>query len=191
MAIKRCGGVAIVQDPEEAPFPEMPRTAIANVDIDHKVLVSDMGRLIEDLIAQPVPADGRAPRDLEMEARISETGYSDEDISSHLGEPTPLSCPECGGPLWQRDSGNLVSYRCRVGHAYSGHSLLLAADETLESTIWAAIRLFDQRANVLTSLAQKDRPAGRTRLVRHQELLASEARSHAIALRKLLMRANS
>src|SRR6185503_14921087 len=114
-------------------------------------------------------------------------GYSSAAITEELGDLTPLSCPECGGPLWQSEAGNLSRYRCRVGHAYSAGSLLSAADEALEASIWAAVRMLDQRANVLSNMAAKDRQAQRTRLVQHHEQLAKEAREHANELRKLLM----
>src|SRR3954468_24417635 len=34
MAVKRAGGVAIVQDPEDAAFPSMPRSALERVEVD-------------------------------------------------------------------------------------------------------------------------------------------------------------
>jgi two-component system chemotaxis response regulator CheB len=188
LAIKRCHGVAIVQDPEEAVFPDMPRTALANVHVDHRLLTSDMGPVIERLVAQSVSRSGTVPADIQTEARIAESGYSDEHITDKLGELTPLSCPECSGPLWQHASGQLDHYRCRVGHAYSANSLLSAADEAIEASIWAAVRLFDQRANVLTAMADRDRQAQRFRMVQHHEQLAKEARNHAKILRQLLVK---
>jgi two-component system chemotaxis response regulator CheB len=188
LAIKRCHGVAIVQDPEEAAFPDMPRTALANVHVDHRLLTSDMGPVIERLVAQSVSRSGTVPADIQTEARIAESGYSDEHITDKLGELTPLSCPECSGPLWQHASGQLDHYRCRVGHAYSANSLLSAADEAIEASMWAAVRLFDQRANVLTAMADRDRQAQRFRMVQHHEQLAKEARNHAKILRQLLVK---
>jgi len=187
VAIKRCGGTAIVQDPEDAAFPDMPRHALANVNVDHRLLVSEMGAVIRSLLAETVPPSGKAPRDLEIEVQINETGYTNEKITGSLVELTTLSCPECSGPLWQHEVGKTRRYQCRVGHAYSAESLLSADDEALEASIWAAVRLFEQRANVLTSLAERDREANRLRMVDHHERLAHESREHADKLRKLLM----
>ena len=47
--IKRAGGVAIVQDPEEATFPEMPRAALQFVDVDYIARAADIGRLLSGL----------------------------------------------------------------------------------------------------------------------------------------------
>jgi two-component system chemotaxis response regulator CheB len=63
LAIKRCGGIAIVQDPEEAAFPDMPRSALANVEVDYCLPVGAMGTVIRRLIEEPAPhAAGAAAR---------------------------------------------------------------------------------------------------------------------------------
>ena len=41
------------------------------------------------------------------------------DEHDHPGEPSPYSCPECGGVLWELKNGELMRFRCRVGHAYT------------------------------------------------------------------------
>ena len=48
--IKQFGGLAVVQDPDEARFPEMPRSALEHVDVDHVVGLSDMGSLLATLV---------------------------------------------------------------------------------------------------------------------------------------------
>jgi two-component system chemotaxis response regulator CheB len=106
LAIKRCGGIAMVQDPEETAFPDMPRTALANVAVDHCLLISDMGPAIQHLLTQPVAPPVPAPRDIEIEVSIAETGYSDEQMTSELGELTNLSCPDCGGRYGSVRRGN-------------------------------------------------------------------------------------
>ncbi|MGE5293566.1 MAG: chemotaxis protein CheB [Solirubrobacterales bacterium] len=45
-AIKRCGGMAVVQDPDDAKFPDMPRSAADHVDVDYTVPLSQMGELL-------------------------------------------------------------------------------------------------------------------------------------------------
>jgi len=44
--IKAFGGVAVVQDPLEAKYPSMPRSAIDNVDVDHVLCAKDIGPLL-------------------------------------------------------------------------------------------------------------------------------------------------
>src|SRR6185312_13861994 len=52
-AIKRCGGVAIVQKPEEALVPSMPRSAQRHVDIDHVRSAAGMAALLVGLAREP------------------------------------------------------------------------------------------------------------------------------------------
>jgi two-component system, chemotaxis family, protein-glutamate methylesterase/glutaminase len=47
--IKRRGGIAVVQDPEDAEFPQMPKSALANVNVDHVVALDDLSRLLVSL----------------------------------------------------------------------------------------------------------------------------------------------
>jgi two-component system, chemotaxis family, protein-glutamate methylesterase/glutaminase len=47
--VKRFGGVAIVQDPEEAEYPDMPHSALAHVNIDYVLPVSHIGPLLSEL----------------------------------------------------------------------------------------------------------------------------------------------
>jgi len=54
--IKRHGGVCIVQDPLEAAYPDMPRSALEHVDVDYILRVSEMGALLAGLAA------GRKPK---------------------------------------------------------------------------------------------------------------------------------
>ena len=46
-AIKRCGGVAIVQDPKEAEAPSMPLSALRHVRVDHCAPVADIAALLQ------------------------------------------------------------------------------------------------------------------------------------------------
>ena len=50
-AVKRSGGVAIVQDPDSARFPDMPRSALASVNVDYTVPLSRIAPLLVRLVA--------------------------------------------------------------------------------------------------------------------------------------------
>src|SRR4051794_32107662 len=52
-AIKSRGGVAVVQDPDDAVYPGMPSHALERVDADHVVEVARIGPLLVDLVTQP------------------------------------------------------------------------------------------------------------------------------------------
>jgi len=50
--IKKRGGIAIVQDPVEARYPEMPRSAIASVTVDYVLPIKDIVRKLIELVEQ-------------------------------------------------------------------------------------------------------------------------------------------
>lgn len=52
--IKEQGGVAIVQDPQEALISSMPESAIKHASVDHILPIADIARVLVDLAHQPV-----------------------------------------------------------------------------------------------------------------------------------------
>ena len=56
-AIKQCGGLAVVQDPDDAEHPEMPRNALAQVDVDCCVPASELAPTLLRLVARPLAVD--------------------------------------------------------------------------------------------------------------------------------------
>jgi two-component system chemotaxis response regulator CheB len=66
-AIKHLGGIAIVQDPRDARFPSMPRSALQHVNVDHCVRLSDMAPLLNRLATTGAEAVGvPGPRSLDV-----------------------------------------------------------------------------------------------------------------------------
>jgi CheY-like chemotaxis protein len=53
--IKQRGGLAIVQEPQEAPYPAMPQSVLRNVDVDYRVPSAEMAPLLRTLVSQPLP----------------------------------------------------------------------------------------------------------------------------------------
>ncbi|MBA3665050.1 MAG: chemotaxis protein CheB [Bacteroidetes bacterium] len=51
-AIKKAGGVTIVQEPGEAEFEDMPNNVIKNVQVDYRVSVSDMPFILQDVLSR-------------------------------------------------------------------------------------------------------------------------------------------
>jgi two-component system chemotaxis response regulator CheB len=54
LAIKLGGGRTVVQDPSEASYPSMPRSALAQVQIDHVATLATLGPLIARLVREPI-----------------------------------------------------------------------------------------------------------------------------------------
>lgn len=58
LAVKEFGGIAVVQDPEEALFPSMPRSAREHVKVDYCLPVAEIAPLLVSLSRGRVGPDG-------------------------------------------------------------------------------------------------------------------------------------
>jgi two-component system chemotaxis response regulator CheB len=96
MAIKRCGGVTVVQDPRDAAYSGMPVSALDNVNVDFCVPVAEMGRLLTKLVVQAHGKRRGVPSDIRTEAVIAERVLSDVAQVNRLGKQVPYNCPNCG-----------------------------------------------------------------------------------------------
>jgi two-component system chemotaxis response regulator CheB len=75
-AIKRCGGLTVVQDPADAAIPEMPRNAMQHVRADHVARLADLPKLLEKLVQLPEGESSPVPEDIQLEADIAISGHS-------------------------------------------------------------------------------------------------------------------
>lgn len=46
-------------------------------------------------------------------------------------------------------------YRCHTGHAYTSAALLAEQTMKIEETMWTALRMFEERKNLLTTLSKE------------------------------------
>lgn len=161
-AIKRCGGITVVQEPDEAPYPDMPRNALeSGVKIDHRVSVDVdiMAELLNELVRNTAPDPPEIPRDLKVEARIAER-FADhsEALKPLVSYPSQLICPECGGVLHEFNDEATNHYRCDLGHAYTDKTLLLRQDKQVELALITAYRVLKDRAKVYGRMGKEIRP---------------------------------
>ena len=183
--IKRAGGVAIVQDPAETPWPSMPESALAHVDVDYKLSAGNIGELLETLVASDAPAREH-PMDDDLEKEVKELTMH-EDERDHPGEPSPYACPECGGVLWELQDGELFRFRCRVGHAYTGETLTSEQAIAVEQALWSALRALEEQAAVRRRLAQRMRRGGNNPSADRLQERALELEHQAQRVRELLL----
>jgi two-component system, chemotaxis family, protein-glutamate methylesterase/glutaminase len=154
-AIKQLGGVAIVQDPDDAMFPSMPRHALEHVPVDHRLPLAEIGRLLVRLTtarveeAEPITV----PKELEIEVKIAMERNAREAGFEEIAEPSKYACPECHGVLLQLKEAARIRFRCHTGHAYSADSLLAAVGDQIEDSMWNAIRSLEEGAMLMQQLA--------------------------------------
>jgi len=159
MAVKMRGGVAIVQNPDDALFPDMPRNAINNVDdIDHIVPLSDVPSILVGLVNIPmeIEPENPIPNKIEFETEIAQLNLEAvENESDRPGKPSTFGCPDCGGILWEVEEGNLLRFRCRTGHAYSAETLLATQSDAIEDALWIALRALEEKASLSHRMASR------------------------------------
>jgi two-component system chemotaxis response regulator CheB len=192
LAIKRRGGVAVAQDPEDAMFPSMPQSAIEHLAVDHVVKLERLGALLYDLATRPVPEEEIVPADdLEKETEYSEVDLTRiEDAAAHPGVLAPFGCPDCGGTLWELREGDLVRFRCRVGHAWTSDALLASQSETLDAALWTALRALEESAALSKQLAERAHIRGNSRLSERLSDTAALALRRAETIRSVLLQSD-
>jgi len=155
LAIKRCGGTLIVQDPNEAEFPDMPLAVMKEIEVDYCVPVAEMGKVISKIIRTKPVINTVIPPDIINEVEIGEKGGT-IDTLEQIGEKTVFSCPDCGGVLFELNNDSVTRYKCHTGHSFSVNDLLSKQNEVLESTLWVALRSLEERKKLLTQLSEKN-----------------------------------
>lgn len=166
LAIKRRGGVAVVQDPEDALFAGMPQSALEYVEVDHCLPLNGIAPLLARLSREEVPAEeegayATVPEDMEFESKMAGLDPAGAVGSDYqIGEISHYTCPECTGPLYEIRDGELVRYRCRVGHAYTAESVLDDKSEALENALYMALNTLEESASMSRALAARAREHG-------------------------------
>ncbi len=161
LAIKRSGGTCIVQDPNEAEYPDMPLSVLDNMEVDHCISLSQMGDVIFK-VTQTLPEEIPAPKDVIIESEIAERVVVDYENVKQIGEKSIYACPDCGGGLWgiEAEKGNTNRYRCHIGHSYSEKDLVVKQGEILESTLWVALRIMEERGTLLKKMEDDNNKKG-------------------------------
>jgi two-component system, chemotaxis family, protein-glutamate methylesterase/glutaminase len=170
----------IVQDPDDATVPSMPASALHAVGTPDAILPAHaIGPALVRL------ADGG--REMREDVAVASANNPHGDAPSRpSGSPTGFTCPECAGPLWQvEEEGDLVRYRCRVGHGYSEDSLIVEQGTAVEAALWSALEALEERAEFLQRVAGRhgDR---RPRLRERFEGAAEDALQRAQMIRRAL-----
>jgi two-component system, chemotaxis family, protein-glutamate methylesterase/glutaminase len=135
------GGVTLVQDPDTALYPGMPRSAVSRVDVDAILPLEQVGPALMRL-ADRSPRPGSEPAAPPVVPAV-------EDVRA-----SRFGCPDCGGPLWEVDAGGITRFRCAIGHSYSTESLFSGQAHELELALWAAVRLLEDRAVLLRRMSE-------------------------------------
>jgi two-component system chemotaxis response regulator CheB len=193
LTVKRRGGLAVVQDPDEALFAGMPQSAIGNVRVDYVAPLAEIPSLLARLSQQIAIEEGDRAMAAEIEEEGVETEIAEFDAGALKGDrrpgmPSVFSCPECHGTLWEIREGELTRFRCRVGHAYSADSLLAEQSEALENALWSAYRALKESAALSRRLTERARERDQYFAIPRFAEQAQDAERRAELIRQVLLR---
>jgi two-component system, chemotaxis family, protein-glutamate methylesterase/glutaminase len=187
--IKGEGGVAIVQDPEEAMCSGMPQSAIENTTVDRvlplKAIAAELVRLARDRVTEPQKreVDDRVLKEAEM----AEVDPDVMQMNNRPGTPSGFTCPECGGGLWETKDGKLAHFRCRTGHAFSINTLLTEQSNTVEAALWSAMAALKEKSSLARRLADQARRRGQTGMADRFDKQADESDRDTEVVRKVVL----
>jgi two-component system chemotaxis response regulator CheB len=186
--IKRAGGLAIVQDPRDTEWPSMPQSALNHVQVDYSVPATQIGMLLQQVVMGRPRSEPAMPEDegkIVTEELRELTMHRDESL--HPGDPSPYACPECGGVLWELKDGELLRFRCRVGHAYTGETLTTDQALAVEHALWSALRALEEQATVRRRMAERAKGQGRMSSAERHEMRSHELDQQAQQVRNLVL----
>jgi len=189
-AIKERGGIAIVQDPRDAEYAQMPQNALTHVRVDHCVPLAEIGPLLGRLAEKSLPSGvSTMPKGLELETRIAKEERVSKRELLQLGDPSVFTCPECHGALLQLKHSPVLRFRCHTGHAFSLQSLLSELNTQIESNLWTAIRSIEECALLLDHVAKHlQMTPERKQLAERFGQTAREAERRAGKVREVVMK---
>ncbi len=187
LAIKRSGGTCMVQDPNEAEYPDMPLSVLNNMEIDYCIPLNQMGETIFE-ITQTNPEEIAAPKEVIIESEIAERVVVDYEHVKQLGEKSIYACPDCGGGLWDipKQNGKSERYRCHIGHSYSEKDLVLKQGEILESTLWIALRIMEERRNLLKKMEDDNKKKGLSKMASSYQEKGEDIQFHVDKMKEIL-----
>jgi len=159
-AVKKRGGVAIVQDPKEAEYPSMPRSALRYVKVDRCLPLAEISHLLVQLSKQPAAEEEAYPmtEELEIESKIAEQQMNTQELLENveaIGTRTTYTCPECHGSIWQIDKSEPLRFRCHTGHCFTADTFLTAQTQNLEKALWSAARIMEEKVIFLRQMCER------------------------------------
>jgi two-component system chemotaxis response regulator CheB len=101
-----------------------------------------------------------------------------------IAGPSTLTCPDCGGSLWEMAETPPLRYRCHTGHAFSALSLAQAQKDASEEALWSSVRALREREMLLRRMAAIASALGDADQATACEAQAARLREQAQALQQ-------
>ncbi len=186
-AVKRCGGMALVQDPKDAIADEMPLRALESTTVDLCVPSARIGDVLSDLVREAPGASFPIPPEIRLEVEIAAGERIGSDNLVPVANPAALTCPSCGGVLSQLKAGPPLRFRCQVGHAYTADALAKEQEGRVDEALRVALRIIEERAELVQRMAEDGRQSGRRAVAEMYDSRAAEYREYADMIRRVVL----
>ncbi|HEY0418504.1 MAG TPA: chemotaxis protein CheB [Acetobacteraceae bacterium] len=179
--IRRRGGTTVVQDPADAEFSGMPRTALRHVPVDHCVPARTMAALLTEMAAHPPAERGRTAASpiTAQEGLNMPSGYT-------MDPPTALICPDCGGAVREETADSLPYFICHIGHRFAAADMDEAEFRATERALESALRTLSERAAFCDRMMQAMQAKGWDRSARDWTAARAQAEERAQVIRGML-----
>ncbi len=186
-AVKRCGGFALVQDPQDAISGEMPSRALQATTVDLCVPGARMGDVLSDLVRESAGTVLPVPPEIRLEVEIAAGERIDSQRLINIADPAALTCPSCGGVLSEVKGSNPLRFRCQVGHAYTADNLAKEQEGRVDEALRVALRIIEERAELVHRMAEDGRRSGRASVAEMYQARAIEYREYADMIRRVVL----
>lgn len=183
-AVKRCGGITVVQDPADAEADDMPRSALDACDVDYRAPVAKLAQVLTRLAAEPAPPARPVQGDIALEVQIAAGRPSTAEVLEQIANPVALSCPSCGGVLSEITEPARLRFRCQIGHAYTAEALDKEQGVAVAEAVGIALRTLEERHTLLSKMAADAKRRGRELSAKQFAERAADYRRQADTLRK-------
>jgi two-component system, chemotaxis family, protein-glutamate methylesterase/glutaminase len=183
-AVKRCGGIALVQAPRDALAPDMPLAALEATPVDLSADAADLIPAIERFVRDVPGPSVAVPDDIRLEVEIAAGNRLGSDRLRQVAEPVAITCPDCGGVLSEMANGAPLRFRCQVGHAYNADALLAKQESQVDEAVRVALRIIEERVELLSRMCRDAARVGRKTAAELYAERAEEYRGYADILRK-------
>lgn len=190
-SIKECGGTCIVQDPAEAEYPDMPKAVLRYVEVDYCTTLQRIAIILQEKTRNGAPHIAPVPAAIAKEAAIAERIAIGIENVEPLGERSAYSCPECNGALWELSNGGVIRFRCHTGHVFTADDLLEGKRKEMENTFWVALRILEERRNLLHRMSEEESSKGWVRSAASKRSRAKELETHIGRLKEMLFQATN
>lgn len=108
-------------------------------------------------------------------------------MTARFGPPSGLTCPDCGGALWEIEQDRAVRYQCHVGHQYAPESLDAGQRDAIDGALWTAVRVLEEHAALKGRMATRAADRGMKVVAARFAEGAVDARTQAKRLRSILV----